>query len=558
MQKRVFRGAMLIALLSALFVALVGAISDYVSAGRETESRLWQEARLLAALSDALQEEEAFLNAVKSLPLTERVTWLDEDGVVRYDNQSDASSLESHLEREEIQQAQETGEGWSRRYSETLLNDRIYVACRLGNGGYVRVSTSLATVGGRLWAMAWPLALAIAVVIALTAALSRRWTRALVAPMNRIDLENPLQGDAYDELAPMLRRLADQKERLESQLREIGRRRDERDAIIEHMKEGLLLLDQQGHVLLMNDSARRILRTETPVDGRTPLSAYHRSATLFHAVDDALKNGTAQVEMSAGGRDYLLTASAVARERGLVILLQDVTERNAAEELRKRFSANVSHELRTPLTSISGYAELIQSGMTQPQDVPLFAHKIRHESQRLLKLVEDIMRLSRMDEGHGVGRFQSVSLLKAAQEAAQNYAQAAAERGVSVITEGQDVQIQADPTLLGEMLCNLIENAVKYNRDGGEVRVSVQRLEDAARVRVRDTGIGIPAAHIDHVFERFYRVDGSRSKQTGGTGLGLSIVKHGAKLHGASVELQSDVGVGTTVTLTFALPEGER
>ena len=376
-------------------------------------------------------------------------------------------------------------------------------------------------------------------------------------PINEINLEKPLDNRVYDELTPMLRRMAEQNRRLETQMREIDARRGELETIIGHMNEGLLILDAHRHVLLMNDSARGILHTDRPVDRKTPLSMYNRSQTLLDAVEKAIAEGGAHAEMSAGGREYLLTASTVRHNEGLVVLLQDVTERNASETARKRFTANVSHELRTPLTTISGYAELMQSGMTEPGDIPVFARKIYNESRRLLKLIEDIMHLSKLDEGFAAGRQRKVDLLEAARAAMEENAEAAAERNVTLRLTGESVWINADPTLLDEMLRNVIENGVKYNRLNGEVQVEVSRLADGACVRVSDTGIGIPPEHQDKVFERFYRVDGSRSKQTGGTGLGLSIVKHGAEYHHARIALNSEAGRGTVVTLTFPLAMDE-
>lgn len=549
MRKRIFRGALVLALAASLLTGLLAAVVYYRQSGRQLENQLWQELDMLATLVEC-SGDEAFAT-LQALRLPNRLTWVSADGTVRYDNQSNPAEMENHLEREEIVQARESGSGFVRRYSHTLLEEQLYCARQLAGGGYLRIAATQSSLMGSLWRMSWVLLAGIAAVLAAAAALSRLWTRALVRPINEIDLEDPLKNPVYDELTPVLRRMEEQKRGLERQMRELAARRGELETIIGHMNEGLLILDAHRHVLLMNDSARLILHTDREADGKTPLSVYNRSQTLLETVEAALRDGGASAEMAAGGREYLLTASAVRHNEGLVLLLQDVTERNASEKARKRFTANVSHELRTPLTTISGYAELMQSGMTEPADIPVFARKIYNESRRLLQLIEDIMHLSKLDEGFVSGRLDRVDLLEAARAAVGENAETAADRNISVSLSGESAWIHADGTLLDEMLRNVIENGIKYNRPNGEVRVEVERMDEAARVRVSDTGIGIPAEHRDKVFERFYRVDGSRSKQTGGTGLGLSIVKHGAEYHHARIELDSEVGRGTTVTLTF-------
>ncbi len=553
MQKRIFRGALLITLLTALMIGTLAGLLCYRQSDVQLMEQLWQELDVLRTLMEG-EDDACTLQLLAAVEMPNRLTWIAGDGTVRYDNQSTPSGMENHLNREEIVQARETGTGHARRFSDTLLDEQLYCAKRLRDGSYLRIAATQRSLVGSLWRMAGALLLGIAAVLALAAGLSRLWTRALVRPINELDMEHPLTNHVYEELTPMLRRMADQNKRLERQMTEIVARRDELDTIIGHMTEGLLILDEHRHVLLMNESARRILSTDRSVDGQTPLAVYNRTQPLLDAVDRALDSGSARADLSAGGREYLLTASAVGQDEGLVLLVQDVTERNASEQARKRFSANVSHELRTPLCSISGYAELLQSGMTQPQDVPLFARKIYHESRRLLKLIEDILHLSKLDEGVA-GSMQRVDLLAAAQAAADENRETALSRDVTLRVTGERAMIDADPTLLDEMLRNLIENGIKYNHDHGTVDVEVTPLMDGARVVVRDTGIGIPPEHIDKVFERFYRVDGSRSKQTGGTGLGLSIVKHGAEYHNATLRLESRPGQGAEVTLVFPLPQ---
>lgn len=553
MQKKIFRAALLLTLLTALLVGVMAAGASYSLSEAQLKGQLWQELSLLSSLEEEKGDGAAFIKSLGSLSLQNRLTWIAQDGTVLFDSQSRADTMQNHLARQEIAEAEENGTGYAKRFSDTLLEEQLYCARKLGDGTYLRLAAMQRTIAGHFKQLSLVLLLGIAVTVTLAGVLSRAWTRRLVRPINEIDLENPLNNHVYDELSPMLRRMAEQNRRLETQLKEISDRRGELDAIIGHMNEGLLILDEHWHVLMMNESAREILHTDKPVDGRTAISVYNRSQTLLDAVDTAIKSGSAHADMSVRDRDYLLTASVVRHREGLVLLLQDVTERNRSEQARKRFTANVSHELRTPLTTISGYAELMQNGMTQPHDIPVFARKIYNESRRLLQLIEDIIHLSKLDEGFAAGRLERVDLLNAARQAAAQNEEAAGDRNVAIAVEGESAAVMGDPTLIDEMLRNVIENGVKYNRLNGEVRVSVALVSGKARVAVRDTGIGIPAEHIDKVFERFYRVDGSRSKLTGGTGLGLSIVKHGAEYHHADIRLQSEVGVGTTVELLFPL-----
>lgn len=553
MQKKIFRAALLLTLLTALLVGVMAAGASYSLSEAQLKGQLWQELSLLSSLEEEKGDGAAFIKSLGSLSLQNRLTWIAQDGTVLFDSQSRADTMQNHLARQEVAEAEENGTGYAKRFSDTLLEEQLYCARKLGDGTYLRLAATQRTIAGHFKQLSLVLLLGIAVTVTLAGVLSRAWTRRLVRPINEIDLENPLNNHVYDELSPMLRRMAEQNRRLETQLKEISDRRGELDAIIGHMNEGLLILDEHRHVLMMNESAREILHTDKPVDGRTAISVYNRSQTLLDAVDTAIKSGSAHADMSVRDRDYLLTASVVRHREGLVLLLQDVTERNRSEQARKRFTANVSHELRTPLTTISGYAELMQNGMTQPHDIPVFARKIYNESRRLLQLIEDIIHLSKLDEGFAAGRLERVDLLNAARQAAAQNEEAAGDRNVAIAVEGESAAVMGDPTLIDEMLRNVIENGVKYNRLNGEVRVSVALVSGKARVAVRDTGIGIPAEHIDKVFERFYRVDGSRSKLTGGTGLGLSIVKHGAEYHHADIRLQSEVGVGTTVELLFPL-----
>lgn len=551
MGKRIFRGALLMAVAAVVLMGILASFAGYQMAEEQLENALWQEMDALASLKAQNEHEAAYLALLKGMTLGDRLTWIAEDGAVLYDSQSSAEGMENHLDREEIARAATEGEGMAKRYSQTLLDEHIYCARRLEDGSFLRLSTTQRSIGGYLTRMLWVMAAGALLIGLMAAALSKGWTARLVKPINQIDMEKPLNNAVYDELTPMLRRMEEQRCRLDRQWQELSRRQGELDAILSHMNEGLVFLDKQGQVLMMNQSARDILHVTKAVDGVSTLPMYNRAGALLRAVSAAKELGSAHADMQASGRDYLITASAVKGEEGMVVLMQDVTEQNAAERSRQRFSANVSHELRTPLTTISGYVELMQNGMMQPSDIPVFARKIYDESRRLLKLIEDIMHLSRLEEGFGEGQKERVELLSTAKDAMESVMQLAEEKDVKLSVDGDEAAVMGDPTLIGEMLRNLIENGIKYNRTLGWVKVQVENEGETARVTVRDNGIGIPPEHQGRVFERFYRVDKSRSKQTGGTGLGLSIVKHGAEYHAARLSLSSETDVGTVVTLVF-------
>ncbi|MEG1359590.1 MAG: ATP-binding protein [Clostridia bacterium] len=551
MRKRIYRGFMLLALVSALLVGIFSAIVGVRLSEEQLKGQLLQELTMLSALEENTPSATAFMQEISKLNVPNRLTWIASDGRVRYDNQSHSDAMGNHLSRQEIVMAGEKGVGYAKRFSNTLLEEQLYCAQRLKDGSYLRIAATQRTIGGYLQQMAWFLILSIVLVLLAAALISRAWTSRLVRPINEMNLEEPLSNRVYDELSPMLRRMAEQNRKLDAQLQELSDRRNELDTIIGHMNEGLIILDEHKHVLMMNDSARGTLHTDKPIDGQTSLAIYNRSQTLLDTLDAAMKEGNAHADMSANGREYLLTASMVRHCEGVVLLVQDVTEQNRAEQARKRFTANVSHELRTPLTTIGGYAELLQNGMAQAQDVPVFARKIYDESRRLLRLVEDILHLSKLDEGFIAGKLQRLDLFEVAKEALCENEETAKERNVTLKLRGESTWVQGDPTLLDEMLRNVIENGVKYNHSNGLVEVMVSHENGKARVSVADTGIGIPQEHLEQVFERFYRVDGSRSKQSGGTGLGLSIVKHGAEYHQAKIEMKSELGAGTTVQMIF-------
>ncbi len=554
MQKKIMIRLMGLSLIVALLMVGLASAAFYVSFEQQLYTELRQEASLLASLLEPEENEVALL---ETMTFPNRVTLTDAAGKVLFDSQSDASKMENHLGREEIMEAAESPEGgFAKRRSDTLFEEQIYYAIHMKDGLYLRLAASQKTVGGLMGQMLGRVMLGMLAIAALAAILSRHLTRKLIAPINGMNFDDPLSNEVYDEFSPMLRRMAEQNQKIDLQMKALAAKQAQMNTLIENMREGLLMMDMKQRVLTMNKSAAGILQTRREPDGKATLMELSRNTLLSHIVSAASQNGSAHEEMVVAGRAYRVSASVVGRDQGMVLLFQDDTDAREAEQARKRFTANVSHELRTPLTAISGYAELIDQGMARPEDIPSFAHKIHQESRRLLSLVEDILRLSRLDEGNVHGQWNAVPVLGLAQSAAEGLKELAASREVAVTVEGDpDAMVQGDPILLEEMLRNLMENGIKYNSASGFVKVRIATEKEGCVATVQDNGIGIPKEHQSKVFERFYRVDSSRSKATGGTGLGLSIVKHGAEYHHASVEIESEPGTGTTVTLRFPKTE---
>lgn len=590
MTKRIFFSSLLAAaaalLLSILLVA--GVMYGHLERAQRAE---------LGAAADQIGAGVALggLDYLSALPASDtRVTWIAADGTVLFDSAADASTLENHADREEVREALLSQAGESERYSATLAETTFYHAQRLPDGTVLRTARTQRSVLLLLLDMAPALLAVLAATAAVAGVLSARAARRIVEPVNAIDLNRPETGAVYAELTPLLRRLQAQQREIAAQVAAVQHGEETLRAITEHMNEGFVALDAEGRVVTVNESAARLLHADRAGACGQKLIALHRGEALLRAAAEALAGRPARATLEADGRTVAIyadpvfrgaaaegaaaaagtapatagtaaapvtagtasgnpaaTAAAPRQLTGAVLFFVDETERAQAEQLRREFSANVSHELRTPLTSISGYAELIAAGLAAPEDVSGFAARIQAEAARLLALIEDVMNLSRLDEGAVTEAREDVELRALAGEVASRFDAAAAARDVQITVNGCDAHVNGVRRVLDEMLSNLIDNAVKYNVAGGSVAVSVQDAPDGARLTVSDTGIGIPAEHRDKVFERFYRVDKSHSKQTGGTGLGLSIVKHGAALHGATVELESEEGRGTSVTLRF-------
>lgn len=485
-----------------------------------------------------------------------RVTWIAADGTVKYDNRSNPKTMENHADRQEVREAMENDSGTSVRRSSTLSEHTMYYAKRLSDGTVLRLSMSQRSVLFLMGGMLSPLVFIFLAACLLAGVLSYRVSKKIVKPLSEIDLKHLEQVETYDELSPFLQRIAAQNREIDARMAEIRKQQQEFSMITENMSEGLFVVDRNYQILSYNKSAMQIFGMD-PRQEHENLLAVNRSEGFRNAVDSALKGRHTQENLELNGRVYQIIANAVCQPDfaedmvGAVILVLDVTEKEAQEQYRREFTANVSHELKTPLTSISGIAEIIRNGIVKPEDIPHFAGKIYDESQRLITLIGDIIKLSRLDENQVPMERETVDMLEMARDVVQQLSSVARKSGVTLVANGTHGQVQGVRQVLGEMVYNLCENAVKYNRAGGRVWVDVQQVADHVVLRVKDTGIGIPAAEQGRIFERFYRVDKSHSKAVGGTGLGLSIVKHGAALHHATISVSSEPEQGTEITLTF-------
>ena len=548
MTKKIFQSILLVAgcVLLASLLIIMGFLYDYF--GGVEENQLRDELSLAAAaVEDGGTDYLSQLTAGRY-----RLTWIAADGSVLYDTRTDAESLENHASRAEVSQALATGTGESTRYSSTLMEKTMYYAQRLADGTVLRISISRATVGMIAVGMIQPLLIVLIVALILSGLLARRLSRRIVDPLNSLDLEHPLDNDAYEEISPLLKRIHHQHVEIQTQLRELHERTDEFTQITGSMREGLVLLDEHGSILSINAAAQALFGADAQCVGRDFLTI-ERSHEISAAIQAAVADGHSEVRAERAGRVYQFDISRITSDGkpiGTVILAFDITEQEFAERNRREFTANVSHELKTPLQGIIGSAELIENGMVKPDDLPRFVGHIHAEAARLVTLIDDIIRLSQLDEGDAMPT-EPVDLLAVSQEAAENLQDAAAARGVTVGVTGQPAVIPGVRRLIYEIVYNLCDNAIKYNRDGGRVDVTVAADADGSSITVADTGIGIAPEHQGRVFERFYRVDKSHSKASGGTGLGLSIVKHAVQYHHGRIELESTPGTGTTIRVVF-------
>ncbi len=550
MTKRIFRSICLVAF--AIFLAclslIMGVLYDYFSKAQQNQLKMETE----LAAQGIQQQGTAYFQGLDIHGY--RLTWIDRDGTVLCDSNSDATGMENHLEREEVKEAMESGYGLSDRYSTTLTDRQLYAAKRLDDGTVVRISCRQSTVLTLLLGMAQPICIIIAVALGLSLLLAHRLSRRIVQPLNQLNLDQPLSNaEYYDELMPLLLRITSQQKQLHKQEHILNRQREEFETVTRNMREGLVLLNWRGTILSINHTAAALFGTTRDCIGKDILTV-NRTLSIQDLLENVTAGRPAEKKLVIGDSSYQVDASPILTGNvvtGAVLLLFDITEKEQAEQMRREFTANVSHELRTPLHTISGSAELLCSGLVSPEDVPRFTTQIYTEAQRMIQLVEDTINLSHLDEGSSEMEFEPVDLYAVAETTVESLRSAADAAGVTMTLEGESTTIPGIPQLLRGIAYNLCENAIKYNREQGSVHIRISRTAEGVEFSVRDTGIGIPPEHQNRIFERFYRVDKSRSKAVGGTGLGLSIVKHAAKIHRAKINVQSVQNEGTTIAVVF-------
>ena len=548
MRKKIFQNYLLVEVLVLVLCCglFLGVLFQHYE--KQAFSQLRTEANYIAHGMEL--SGESYLSTLQS---DARVTWVDSDGTVRYDSAADPVVMQNHLNRKEIAEALRNGEGDGSHFSETLMERTLYYAVRLDDGTVLRVSCTQKTVMAMLLMMMPPLLGVAAAVLLVCMLMAFRLARHIVDPINRIDLDHPVIEETYGELEPLVKRIQEQNRTIRRQMDELSQRQREFSALTDNMSEGFLLVDYKTNVLSANHSALRMLG-DGKAEEITNLRRDNCLPQVLTTVEAALAGVRTETVQEIEGISWQIIANPVVSSgqvAGVAVLLMDVTEREQREKLRQEFSANVSHELKTPLTSITGFAELMKEGMVTGEKVKEFAGDIYREARRLIDLVNDIIRLSRLDENSKLFETEQVDLYDLCDEIIANLQNVAERQNVTFTLSGEHVTINGVWQILNEMVYNLCDNAIKYNRPGGTVDVSVHRDGGSVRLTVRDTGIGIPYADQPRVFERFYRVDKSHSKEVGGTGLGLSIVKHGAQYHNARLELESDPGKGTSISVVF-------
>ena len=550
MTKKIFKSILIVAgtVLLASLVIIMGCLYEYFS--NIQKDKLADELDIAASAVELYGTD--YLKNIDSDRY--RITWIQADGKVIYDTKTGAEGMENHADRQEVKQALAEGEGSSSRYSDTLMEKTSYYAKLLDDGSVLRVSTTYATAGLLALGMLQPILVVLIAALVLSGILARRLSKRIVEPMNSIDLDRPLENDTYEELSPLLNRINQQHREIEMQMRYLKQKTDEFTQITESMKEGLILLDHKGNVLSINEAAQNILETDDSCTGQNFLNI-ERSRSINSAIEKAFEEGHSEEHAEYAGREYQIDISRIesgGETVGAVLLAFDITEQQNAQRNRREFTANVSHELKTPLQGIIGSAELIENGMVKPEDMPRFIGHIRKEASRLVTLIEDIIRLSQLDEGRQMPSEQ-VDLFELADEVKSVLEGACEAKHINMQLMGEHVCIDGVKRLLYEIIYNLCDNAVKYNNEGGIADIDISSDENNAYITVRDSGIGIPQDQQERVFERFYRVDKSHSKESGGTGLGLSIVKHAVSYHNGTISMKSEPGNGTEIRVSLPL-----
>lgn len=548
MTKKIFHSILLVActVLLACYLVILTSLNDYFTSLRKSQLKTQ-----LSFASTAVEDEG--IEYLKNVENGEyRLTLIDTDGTVLYDTNADAAAMENHSDRREFQEAFLSGYGESHRYSRTLTEQTYYFAKKLSDDRVLRISTSQVTIVSLLLGMLQPLLVITFLAILLSVFLAKRASRNLVRPLNNLDLNDPLSNDVYEELSPLLRHMAQQNKQIALQMDELSRSQNEFNAITSNMSEGLIVLNKDGVVVSLNTAARKIFEAEEDSIGKDFLTI-DRTPEISRAIKETLSGKKQELEYEKNGRNYDLCINQIEekdRVIGVLLLAIDNTEKIQAEQNRREFTANVSHELKTPLQSIIGSADLIESGLVKPEDMPRFIGHIKTDAARLVSLVSDIIRLSQLDENTEMNR-ETVDALSVAKEALEMVGPIAESRNISLTIKGEPAPLTSVHKLLYDIIYNLCDNAVKYNKEGGFVKVDVKTAGDKVQVAVSDNGVGIAPADQSRVFERFYRVDKSHSRESGGTGLGLSIVKHAVAYLKGSISLESTLGKGTTITVSF-------
>lgn len=549
MTKRIFRTIFFVTI--SVFIASVllfmTVLYDYFSGVEQNQLRI----QLELASQGVMNEGQKYFDGLESQDY--RITWIGTDGSVLFDSASDANDMENHFEREEVKEALSEGYGESSRYSSTLTERYLYSAKRLPDGTVIRLAVTQNSLLVLTLGMLQPICVIFAVAIVLSAFLASRLSKKIVKPLNELNLDKPLDNDGYDELSSLLRRIDMQQKEIRQQKEELKRKQSEFEAVTGGMAEGIILLNQKGTILSINRAASKLLDTDSFAVGEDILSV-NRSLKLTELLHKAEDGKHAEAVMEFGSGKYQLAASPVVTNNeviGIVVLILDVTEKEKAEQMRREFTANVSHELKSPLHTISGCAELLSNGMVKQENITDFSKRIYTETGRMIRLVEDIIKLSHLDEGADDMKREKTDLFALAGRVVTALIAEAQKVEVSLELSGESAVLCGIPQLLESIIYNLCDNAIKYNKKNGSVSVTVKNEGEFVILTVSDTGIGISKEHRERIFERFYRVDKSHSKEIGGTGLGLSIVKHAARLHNAEIELQSAVNGGTAVTVKF-------
>lgn len=560
MTKRIFGGAFIVSL-----VAIISAVAMVLGVAYTKEQQLFkrqleQQAMLLAATMENTSPDDD-VESLRKLShdihgtFENRITYIGQDGTVLFDNEADPATMENHLGREEVVAAKQSGTGTAIRESYTMSEMTVYCARVIGYDCIVRVAGTMDTVAARIAGMWWEVLLIVIIAAMVSLGVAAIVARVVVKPINSIDLKNPDIGESYSEIAPLLHRISEQNHEIDQQIAELTRSRKEFSLITENMSEGFIIIDSRTEVLSYNTAALKILGSDFTGSSRSVL-VLNRSEAFRSAVEDALAGKRSETDLTLSEKIYQVIATPAftgSSVTGAVMIILDITEKEAREELRREFTSNVSHELKTPLTTIYGISDMLVGGIVKPEDIPGFAKNIRDEADRMITLIQDILKLSQLDENTFSDQRERVDLYELAQSAAERLRPQADEKHVTISVTGERSEFTGIATVLEEMIYNLLDNAVKYNKQGGRADVDVRSSGDDIVVTVSDTGIGVPADSIDRIFERFYRADKSHSRKIGGTGLGLSIVKHGVSLHGGSITVKSSEGSGTTFTM--ALPK---